>query len=520
MLTPVKQTENQATKPTASNGSFFGGGGGAPFFQAKLTVNQPGDEHEREADAVADQVMRMKAGEPPIIQRMPIMPVSSIQRACAACEHEKEKEGVQRKENGGGDASVKAAPSIVSDVLSSGKGQSMDDGTKQFMETRFGQDFSQVRVHTDSRAAESASAIQARAYTSGRDVVFGAGEYQPESEGGKQLLAHELVHIIQQGGERGSRSNVISRWTSLGTWSWNDYNGPRVVDFRVGNESEWKNRLSNVDDADEFVEWLYPFLYSVLNENVLTTKVHPDGFSNFKNALKRRPNNSEISTMINAMYALKDKLDLPIGGIWEMSSAQGAQSFQILMSDFLRKYQSFVLWSNTEKGEPITEDSISNVVEQSGHLAAAAMIENAGATALKGVDILAMSRMEQNATKRDLTTYKANELISNSGRTIRYALKANVSVIAFNQSVSLGIFNLIWGMLPGGGALTEIGKDILKDCFVEIIKTASGNEKPDKKAKDIFNNFILHVNKLFYAGNISKQDAIDAKQSFAINDKS
>ncbi len=103
-----------------------------------------------------------------------------------------------RKENGGGDASGKTAPAIVSDVLSSGSGQPMDGGTRQFMESRFGQDFSQVRIHTDSRAAESVSAIQARAYTSGRNVVFGSGEYQPGNERGQRLLAHELVHTIQQ----------------------------------------------------------------------------------------------------------------------------------------------------------------------------------------------------------------------------------------------------------------------------------------------------------------------------------
>ena len=183
-----KATE-QTAKPTQE----------APFFQAKLTVNTPGDAYEQEADAVADQVMRMQEGDAPIVQRMPLTSVGDVQRKCAACEQEEEQQA-QRKETGGGDASGKAAPGIVSDVLSSGAGRPMEGGTRQFMESRFGQDFGQVRVHTDSRAAESASAIQARAYTSGRDIVFGAGQYQPESEGGKRLLAHELAHVGQQGG--------------------------------------------------------------------------------------------------------------------------------------------------------------------------------------------------------------------------------------------------------------------------------------------------------------------------------
>ncbi len=220
MLTPAKQTGNQAEKATATNGSFFGEGKSAPFFQAKLTVNKPGDEHEREADAVADQVMRMpafvpsagKQGDVPIVQRMHFMPVSGVQRACTHCEQEKqkeeEKEGVQRKETGGGDAGGKTAPSVVSEVLSSGGGQPIEGGTRQFMESRFGHDFSQVRIHTDARAAESASAIRARAYTSGRNVVFGSGEYQPGGEGGKRLLAHELVHVEQQGSRE---ANAVQR---------------------------------------------------------------------------------------------------------------------------------------------------------------------------------------------------------------------------------------------------------------------------------------------------------------------
>jgi hypothetical protein len=171
-----------------------------PFFQPKLTVNTPGDAYEQEADRVADQVMRMKAPLPSpqggeTVQRMPITPLS-VQRKCADCEKE---EKTMRKETGGGDASGKAAPAAVSEVLSSGGGQPLDSSTRQWAESRFGQDFSQVRVHTDARAADSVAAIQARAYTSGRNVVFGAGEYQPQSESGQRLLAHELVHVGQQG---------------------------------------------------------------------------------------------------------------------------------------------------------------------------------------------------------------------------------------------------------------------------------------------------------------------------------
>ena len=176
-----------------------------PFFQAKLTVNEPGDEYEQEADAVADKVMRMAApatispSNPPDenknkIQLKPI-PFSQIFRKCADCEEE---EKVHRKESTGGGGQT--APPIVNEVISS-NGKSLDGNTQQFMESRMGHDFSHVQVHTDGKAAESAASVNALAYTSGNHVVFGSGQYQPNTEGGKRLLAHELVHVGQQEGE-------------------------------------------------------------------------------------------------------------------------------------------------------------------------------------------------------------------------------------------------------------------------------------------------------------------------------
>jgi Domain of unknown function (DUF4157) len=92
---------------------------------------------------------------------------------------------------------VNSVPPIVHEVLSS-SGQPLDGGTRAFMEPRFGHDFSQVRVHTDARAAESARAVNALAYTVGRDVVFGEGQYTPGAREGRGLLAHELTHVLQQ----------------------------------------------------------------------------------------------------------------------------------------------------------------------------------------------------------------------------------------------------------------------------------------------------------------------------------
>ena len=98
------------------------------------------------------------------------------------------------------------------DVLRS-PGQPLDAGVRAFMEPRFGRDLGDVRVHTDAKAAKSASAIAATAYTVGRDIVFGAGEYGPHNRDGRILLAHELVHVGQQRRGAGSARSIIRRRT-------------------------------------------------------------------------------------------------------------------------------------------------------------------------------------------------------------------------------------------------------------------------------------------------------------------
>lgn len=90
-------------------------------------------------------------------------------------------------------------PPIVHEVLRS-PGQPLDPATRTLFEPRFGHDFSRVRVHTYAEAAESARAVDALAYTVGRNVVFGVGQYLPKSSAGQKLIAHELTHVVQQGG--------------------------------------------------------------------------------------------------------------------------------------------------------------------------------------------------------------------------------------------------------------------------------------------------------------------------------
>ncbi len=133
-------------------------------------------------------------------------PSRVLQRACACGQHSgnggeceacrQKRLGLQRQAIS--QTTPNTAPPIVHDVLRS-SGQPLDAATRSFMEPRFGQDFSGVRVHTDGKAAESARVVNALAYTVRRDIVFGAGQYTPGTSIGRRLLAHELTHAAQQG---------------------------------------------------------------------------------------------------------------------------------------------------------------------------------------------------------------------------------------------------------------------------------------------------------------------------------
>jgi hypothetical protein len=228
------------------------------IIQTKLRIGQPNDKYEQEADRVADQVMRMPE---PRVQRQPeekeeeelqtkplaeqITPLvqrqtepeeekeeelaqakltngTQVQRQEEEPEEEEEEEPIQTKltndthlhrqeeepeeeeeepiqtkQSGG--KTPRVSHGLEAQIHSlKGGGQPLSKADRSFMERRFETDFSGVRVHTDTRAAESARAINAKAFTTGRDVVFGAGQYAPETSKGRQLLVHELTHVVQQ----------------------------------------------------------------------------------------------------------------------------------------------------------------------------------------------------------------------------------------------------------------------------------------------------------------------------------
>ncbi len=175
--------------------------------QAKLVIGQPGDRFEREADAVADRVMRE---EDPALSLS--RPASGIQRACDSCQEEDEKvrmqalgegekdeeESVMAKAASSGLGAAMSAESATGIQRSRGGGAPLDRALRGDLEPRFGHSFADVRIHADREAASLSRSIGARAFTIGSDVFFGEQQYQPDAPDGRRLLAHELTHVLQQ----------------------------------------------------------------------------------------------------------------------------------------------------------------------------------------------------------------------------------------------------------------------------------------------------------------------------------
>ena len=160
-------------------------------IQPKLTVGVPGDAYEREADRVAGQVMRAPD---------PLGPLASGGRSFPASEgNAGGLKHLRAKAVGEGEAVGAEAPPAAREVLRS-PGRPLDATARAFFEPRLGHDFSRVRVHTDAKAAESSRALNALAYTVGEHIVFAPNRYDHATDAGRHLLAHELAHVVQQGG--------------------------------------------------------------------------------------------------------------------------------------------------------------------------------------------------------------------------------------------------------------------------------------------------------------------------------
>ncbi|HSN40657.1 MAG TPA: DUF4157 domain-containing protein [Burkholderiales bacterium] len=173
---------------------------------------------EREADDVAEKVMRM--AKPVPTGSAP----AAIERKCVECEEENEEKArkIMRAASG---ATHRALDTGAALRAAERGGSPLPGEVRSYFEPRFGCDFSGVRVHVDGEAADAARAVRARAYTIGQDIVFGEGEYAPATSAGRKLLAHELVHTIQQSGGGSPATTGIQRTIGDG----HDLRSPRFA---------------------------------------------------------------------------------------------------------------------------------------------------------------------------------------------------------------------------------------------------------------------------------------------------
>jgi hypothetical protein len=174
----------------------------APPVQCKPTVSKPGDQHEREADAVADLVMRRMAGDS-------AEPVPHIQRQGVSGapdgDSRKQESGEQRDVVGrGARGQASSAAGVPAAGIGGSFGLPLDARVQKEMGRHLGHDFGNVRVYTDDPAALTSQRLNARAFTTGSNIFFARSQYEPHTARGQRLIAHELTHVVQQGRREGS----------------------------------------------------------------------------------------------------------------------------------------------------------------------------------------------------------------------------------------------------------------------------------------------------------------------------
>ncbi|MCW3085856.1 MAG: hypothetical protein JWP12_3222, partial [Bacteroidetes bacterium] len=183
------------------------------YIQAHLEVGKEDDDHEKEANHVADKVMRMPEKEEeeegkmpeskPLLQKMPESPSLMKMRESPAAPKMPESGVKIQKQTNGSSAGIAAPQNVEQGINSSkGSGSSLSPDLQQELGTKMNADFSDVKVHTDENAVQMNKDVSAKAFTHGNDIYFNSGQYNPASNQGKQLLAHELTHTVQQGNQR------------------------------------------------------------------------------------------------------------------------------------------------------------------------------------------------------------------------------------------------------------------------------------------------------------------------------
>jgi hypothetical protein len=213
-------------------------------IQPKLTIGRPDDPYEQEADRVAERVMRMP--EPAVQGKAGC----GTGQGLSCSDEGATSNGLVRRKVTAQPGPVSDIPPVVHEVLRS-SGQPLESSAQEYMSSRMGYDFSHVRVHTDTLAHHSARAVHASAYTTGNDIVFAQGVYAPSTPEGRHILAHELSHVVQQGGNR------------KGIQRWGDDIHKEITKKVATEELKDDVVIPVAKNVSEFVDTLLPYSYSI-----------------------------------------------------------------------------------------------------------------------------------------------------------------------------------------------------------------------------------------------------------------
>jgi len=211
--------------------------------QAKLAISQPGDASEQEADRMADAVIQ-NLDRP--VQRQSEEEEEPVQMKVQRQEEEEELQTRVQLQEEGEEVQAKISDSLEDRINAKrGGGHPLSDATRSAIEPQFGHDFSRVRIHTDSESDNLNRELNAQAFATGTDIFFREGKYQPDSHDGQWLIAHELTHVVQQGG-----SNPLDKSMKCDTWMKNTFPQaaglqPEVVERAKATFEEKKKTYEN-----------------------------------------------------------------------------------------------------------------------------------------------------------------------------------------------------------------------------------------------------------------------------------
>ena len=317
----AEPTKTTTSKPTATLRPA------TPFFQRQIKIGNANDAAEKEADHAADMVVEGKGlsdGNPFFAAAPPPPPIVNRKE-------KNEEEEVQREKKSSAET---VAPADFSSKLESTQagGRPLGNETRQHMESGFGADFSNVRIHTDGRAAQLSESVNAKAFTHGNNIYFNQGQYNPSSSQGKHLLAHELTHTIQQGAAP-QQNQTISRkpkqvQRGLLDRAWNAVSGA------VNSATEWAE-----DQLEAGIQWVkdqavtfvtnmpgYEALCFILGQDPVSGRGYPRTGLNFLRAILRLvPFGDAFEEKLNQTGTLQEAgafldaqvaaFDLNLGGI-------------------------------------------------------------------------------------------------------------------------------------------------------------------------------------------------------------